>query len=84
MRFFVLTTEGHDIVTEEFEGEYMTGWLVPIDRADEFEKEWQKTTADCSALKDLKKWAEFFCWEIWEYENSKLKIVFDFYEDIVE
>lgn len=82
--FFVLIAEGRDLITEEFEGEDLTGWLVPIGMADEFEKEWINSESSCAALKQLKRWADYFCWAEWKYDNNKLEIIFEFFEDIDE
>jgi hypothetical protein len=38
--FFCWAGEGNEIETDEFEGENLSGWLVPEGLADEFEGQW--------------------------------------------
>jgi hypothetical protein len=40
--FFLDTGEGHDFETPDMEGECLSGWLVPVSRSAEFEKDWMK------------------------------------------
>ncbi|MDR3308060.1 MAG: hypothetical protein LBS58_04090 [Coriobacteriales bacterium] len=40
--FFMDSGEGRDVNTEDFDGEDVSGWLIPKDDADTFEKQWLK------------------------------------------
>ena len=46
------------------EGENISGWLIPFEQADKFEKEYLK------GYGDLEDWEEYFCWIEWENENN--------------
>ena len=39
------------------------GWLIPYEKADEFEQLWLKNESN-------EEWDEFFCFAVWEFENS--------------
>ncbi|MDR0852359.1 MAG: hypothetical protein LBN36_07675 [Clostridiales Family XIII bacterium] len=39
--FYLDTGEGHDFETPEMEGEYLSGWLVPVERCEAFELGWK-------------------------------------------
>ena len=73
--FFLLSGEGRDIVLPNLEGEDLSGWLIPADRADEFEKDWQ--ISDSS--EHLKKWDDYFLWAEWKEQNGVISIQFKSY-----
>ena len=70
--FFLEAGDGRDIETSEFEGEDLSGWLVPIDKANEFEPEWLVDDID-------EKWLDYFCFAEWEYQDKVVTIEFKFY-----
>ena len=39
--FFLWAGEGHEIETETFEGEDLSGWLIPESKAEDFEARWR-------------------------------------------
>ena len=65
--FFLDSGDGRDFETDSLEGEDLMGWLIPKDKADDFEKEWE--TGDVSD-----DWSDFFTWAIWEdADNPTIK-----------
>ena len=71
--FFAFAGEGRDINLPDMEGEDMSGWLIPQDKADEFEAAW---TVDNSMV-TLKRWGTFFTWAVWEEHEGKVSISFE-------
>ena len=74
--FFAYAGDGNDIVTPEFEGEELMGWLIPSDKADEFEAVWKTAKSD----NDLKDCNDFFLWEEWSESDGALSIDFVKYD----
>lgn len=71
-QFFMDSGEGRDIVTEEFEGEDISGWLIPMEKADEFEKDWMQKQG-----KDMDdRWDPYFLFAIWSLVDGKVEIEF--------
>ena len=66
--FFVDCGEGRELFMPDMEGEDLFGWLIPRDRADEFEKEFVKNAVD------LDKWEEFECFAQWHKKGDKIDI----------
>jgi len=58
--------EGNDMVTDTLYCEDVAGWLIPIDRKDEFVKSNRKDD----------KWREFFVFAEWEKCGNTIKINF--------
>ena len=69
--FFLDCGEGRDIVTDEFSGEDLSGWLISQNQAKQFEEEWKEE-------KISEKWEKYYCFAIWGNENN-LKITFKSY-----
>jgi hypothetical protein len=68
--FFLDSGEGRDFSTENMEGEDLSGWLVPENQADEFEKQWIK-------FANLEDWCENVVFVLWRFENdSEIKVEF--------
>lgn len=67
--FFLDCEEGHDGTVNDMEVCNLSGWLIPTDKASEFESIWEKGKEDDS-------WADFFKFASWKDENG-LKIVFE-------
>ena len=70
--FFLDSGEGHMFENEDMEYEDLRGWLIPISRANEFAKEYLESFDDPDG------WEDYFCWAVWEDENSP-KIHFEWY-----
>lgn len=68
--FFLEAGDGRDFETKDLEGEDLQGWLIPKNRADEFEKQWKKGQPN-------EDWDEFFCFAIWKKEEGKIKVKFE-------
>lgn len=61
--FFLDAGDGRDFETDELEGEDLMGWLIPKDKASEFEKVWE--AGDVSD-----DWSDFFVWAMWENADN--------------
>lgn len=72
--FFIDSGEGRELFTDTLEGENLSGWLIPINKADEFEKFW-KSTSDNSTLFGTR-WDDMFRFAIWSMDNGNLSIEF--------
>lgn len=71
-QFFMDSGEGRDIITEEFEGEDISGWLIPLEQAREFEKEWmQKQGKNIDG-----RWDRYYLFAIWSLVDGKVDIAF--------
>lgn len=70
--FFVNAGDGHEADIDTLTCEDLSGWLIPKERADEFEKIWVKENADTS------KWdEEFFCFAVWTANEETVEISFE-------
>ena len=74
--FFMDCGEGRELIDDLYDGEDLSGWLIPEERAGEFlgvrkkDQEWEN---DC--------WMEFFCYAEWSKdEKGKVEIHFMKYE----
>lgn len=68
--FFLDSGEGQEFETDEMEGENLSGWLVPVKEADEFEKQFIKRDID------EEKWDDFYSFARWSWSNRQIKITF--------
>ena len=68
--FFGYSGEGHDIRMAEFEGEDLFGWLIPEEKADEFEKQYQ-------AFDVSSKWDPFYIFANWYPDGESIRIAFE-------
>lgn len=68
--FFADAGDGNDFETAELEGETMMGWLIPSEKAGEFEPLWKE-----SAVDDL--WSGFYLWAVWSTDGNNIKIRFE-------
>jgi hypothetical protein len=67
--YFVDCGEGRELFTDELEGEDLSGWLIPKEKADMFEKEFQS--------KDVsEKWNSYVCFAIWSNTDKGVEIEF--------
>ena len=58
--FFLDSGDGRDFISDDMEGEDLTGWLIPANKADEFESIWKRNEAISED------WDEFFVFAEWE------------------
>ena len=54
--FFLDSGEGYEIITDELDGENISGWLVPLKKSSEFETLWKNRDED--ATED---WDKYYC-----------------------
>ena len=72
MVFFADAGDGRDFETETMEGEDMMGWLIPKEKADEFEPMWQASELDDS-------WSDYYLWAVWAKNGDGISIRFEEY-----
>lgn len=72
-KFFMDSGEGNELMTEEFEGEDFSGWLVPLNRVDIFKRNWSERNAH------QEEWDKFYCYAEWKEENGFITIEFNRY-----
>ena len=70
--FFADAGDGIDVLLPGIEGEDMSGWLIPNNRADEFESQWETQTSS-----ELDEWDDFFTFAEWKLEQGNLTITFN-------
>jgi len=76
--FFLFSSEGNEWESDTLECEDLSGWLVPDEQVEEFEKAWEKyRTAE-----EMDKWVEFFCWVFWNATVDDVSIRFEQFEVI--
>ncbi|MBO5664245.1 MAG: hypothetical protein J6V82_04505 [Clostridia bacterium] len=61
--FFLDAGDGRDFETETLEGEDLMGWLIPKNRVDEFEEEWEAGEVSDD-------WSGFYKWAIWSNPDN--------------
>ena len=61
--FFLDAGDGRDFETDKLEGEDLMGWLIPKDRVEAFEKEWESDDISDD-------WSDFYKWAIWDNPDS--------------
>lgn len=71
--FFVLSGEGNDAETEDMYMENLSGWLIPKEEADEFEKIWKVNRSS----PEIVRWKDYFALERWRKENGKLTVAIE-------
>lgn len=67
--FFGDCGEGRDFETADMEGEDFSGWLIPKEQTDAFEKEFLEYNVS-------DKWSDSLCFAIWERKGDKVSIEF--------
>ncbi len=75
--FFLDSGEGRELITDTMEIEDLSGWLVPEEQADEFEKEWLQGS---DKIWKNDKWDKTFRFAIWHKEGNNISIVFKTYK----
>lgn len=68
--FFMDSGEGHDINKDKYEGEDFSGWLIPNERTEEFEKDWTQ------GKENDDKWDSFYRFAEWKEVHGEIKIEF--------
>lgn len=72
--FFTWAGEGRELVTDELDGENLSGWFIPADEADEFEAQWRKDRYRLDERYDRSE-----CVAEWSVEDGEIAISFRFY-----
>ncbi len=72
--FFLDAGLGKEIETDEYNGENLQGWLIPKEKADDFEKVFMN-------FQNTEDWDDFFAFLEWEEKNGKIEMFFEEYED---
>ena len=72
--FFLDAGLGREVAKKEYEGENLQGWLIPMEKADEFEKQF-------SAFENGEEWDDFYAFLEWEELNGDVKIFFEEYDE---
>ncbi len=67
--FFLDTCEGNDRNFLGMEIADLSGWLVPKEKADEFQSIWEKQQEDDT-------WVDFFCFAIPKVDGEVLRVEF--------
>ena len=67
--FFVDCGEGRELVTEELDGEDLSGWLIPQQDADGFQTEFD--SGDVSG-----QWDDFMRIAVWSQSGKEIQIQF--------
>ncbi len=67
--FYVNCGEGRDLITDEYEGEDLFGWLIPLSLEDAFRK-------DPRSLKKSAKWSDYLCFAKWHINDGVLSFTF--------
>lgn len=71
--FFADCGEGRDFATETMEGEDLSGWLIPMQMVEPFEKQFTEGKIDES-------WMEFIVFAIWRRSPTGIAIDFRTYD----
>lgn len=67
--FFVISGEGRELITEQFAGEDLYGYLIPNELASEFAVEYSE-----GFISD--KWSDYIRFAVWKTDNGKVIIDF--------
>lgn len=70
-RFFISSGEGRELETGQLEGEDLSGWLVPLNKANDFFNDLRNDEAEAAA-----KWGEFFTFAEWAQHGDSVSIAF--------
>ncbi len=74
--FFLECEDGHDASFEDMDVAELTGWLVPEDKASEFEAIWL-------AWKEDDDWIDFYRSVVWERSQfGEIKVIFEEMPDL--
>lgn len=67
--FFGDCGEGRDFENSNMEGEDFSGWLIPEEKVNTFQKEFLKNNVS-------DKWCDFIMFAIWNKENDNISVEF--------
>ena len=70
--FFLDSGEGRELETPEMSCEDLSGWLVPISKANEFEPRWRQGWDSMTEEDD-----DMFCFVRWQQKGDTITVVFD-------
>lgn len=71
-KFFCDCGEGREFFLEDIEGEDLRGWLIPMDKADEFQPEWENDNVS-------DKWIDNIFWTEWKDTDGIISVEFNTY-----
>lgn len=71
--FFLDCGEGRDFLTQTMEGEDLSGWLIPQNSVQEFERQFRADHID-------EKWFAFFTFAIWHETPDGIGIEFKIFD----
>ena len=74
--FFSQGGDGREIETDNIKGEDLMGWLIPKEKADEFEPLWNEHHNST----DMGVWDDFFGFAEWKIVNNNLDFDFATYK----
>lgn len=61
--YYLDAGDGRDFENDEYEGEDLMGWLIPLEEVHKFEKEWNR--GDVSD-----EWSRFYMWAVWSVPDN--------------
>lgn len=70
--FYGFCGEGNEFYLETMEGEELSGWLIPMEKSEFFEKEWRQS----KSLDDLEQWMDYYTWVLWKNHEGRIEIEF--------
>lgn len=68
--FFVFAGEGNDFETEQISMEDLSGWLIPNNMADAFERDWLEDKFSDK----MQQWEDYFAWVEWAIVGGKVVV----------
>lgn len=74
--FFAFAGDGNVTKLQDIECEDMSGWLIPNEKADQFEREWMEN----NSMSALEEWEEFFTETVYEIKDGKVSVSFAAWE----
>ena len=72
MIFFADCGEGREFYLKDMEGEDIRGWLIPLDKAEEFQREWEK-------YNESDQWIDSIFWAEWTINDGAVSVEFNTY-----
>ena len=76
-KFFMDTGEGREHITADMEMEDLSGWLIPLERSEEFMQYWAKEESPHNIPHELDE--PFYVFAIWSIDDGKVQIKFKKY-----
>ena len=61
--YYLDAGDGRDFENDEYEGEDLMGWLIPLEEVSKFEQEWN--SGDVSD-----EWSRFYTWAVWSAPDN--------------